>query len=203
MSRHREWSRIAFLDLILNALLVFIALFIVAFLQINEKTEDKEKKSVDTDGAYIIIVTWEDKSGDDVDVYVRDPAGDIVFFQDKESGLMHLERDDLGVRNDQIIKDGQIITVQKNEERVILRGVITGEYIVNIHMYLKDNPYIAKVKVRLIKIKGGARDIIGRELELSYKGDEKTAFRFTVNVEGEVTNINYLPKSLVSSIRRP
>lgn len=180
----------------MNALLGFIGLFILAFLQINPNKE--EEKSIETAGEYIVVVTWPNKSWDDIDTYVLDPAGNIVFFQSRESGLMHLERDDLGARSDYVTDEkGRLVLVEKNEERVIIRGVVTGEYIVNVHMYSKIDPYPTPVNITLIKLKGNDEYITQKEVILRYRGDEETAFRFTLNINGEVTNINYLPRRLV------
>ena len=50
---------------------------------------------------FLITVFWPDNLEDDVDIYVEDPAGNLVWFKSREPGLMHLDRDDLGKRNDE------------------------------------------------------------------------------------------------------
>ena len=46
---------------------------------------------------YIITVDWDDSLEDDVDLWVRDPNGEIVSYLQKDAGWLHLDRDDRGV----------------------------------------------------------------------------------------------------------
>ena len=48
----------------------------------------------------MIIATWPAQFGDDIDLYIQDPTGKVVFFRNKNNELMHLDRDDLGSRGD-------------------------------------------------------------------------------------------------------
>ena len=41
-----------------------------------------------------------DEHPDDIDLYVQDPTGKLVWYNQKEVGLMTLERDDRGDTND-------------------------------------------------------------------------------------------------------
>lgn len=181
---------IPFIDICLNTLLVFIVLFVLT------PKKKQEEAAIKTEGEYLITFHWDEKSNDDVDAYVRDPGAHLVFFRRREDGLMHLERDDLGRRNDVIQSKGQEIQVEKNEERVVLRGLVPGEYVVNAHMYRKEDQTPTAVKVTLIKIRGADQEITNREVTLEATGDEKTAFRFTLDAKGDVSNINHLPRSL-------
>ena len=66
-----------FTDLLFNALLGFTFLFLVAIMFMNP-----EAKSgiIDPKAEYILTITWEDNSPDDVDVWVEDPEGQLVYF---------------------------------------------------------------------------------------------------------------------------
>jgi len=196
MSRNKKLAKTAFLDLLLNALIGFIALFAVAFIQINPHAEDQ---SVKLDGKYLITAVWDPELEDDVDIYVMDPAQNIIYFDNREAGLMYLDHDDLGKKSD-ITKDaeGNSIVVKENVEHVTINGVMKGEYVVNVHMYAKVGPLPVKVAVRLTKLGKSSKEII-KEVTLSYKGDEDTAFRFTLDANGDVASINYLKKIIVRS----
>jgi len=65
---------------------------------------------------------------------VEDPRGNIVYFQNKEVGLMHLDRDDRGTIADRIIIDGKNIENPANQEIVTIRGYMAGEYVVNLYI---------------------------------------------------------------------
>lgn len=186
-----------FIDLCLNTLFVFIVLFVLAPKKKQEQTDIK------TEGQYVVTVEWPEKSEDDVDTYVIDPIGNLVFFNDRSQGLMHLERDDLGARNDTIRGgDGKDIRVEKNEERVVIRGIIPGEYVVNVHMYRKVDNGPTLVKVTLFKLKGlNDPQVTQKEITLTNNGDERTAFRFRLSADGQITDINDLPRKIIGAPR--
>ena len=59
---------------------------------------------------------------------------------------MHLDRDDVGNRED---ADGDEISI--NREMVIIRKKVAGEYIVNAHSYVKMSNDPIPVSVKIIK----------------------------------------------------
>lgn len=181
------------LDIIFGILAIFIIMFAIAFMMINNEESEKQPKY---QAAYIVTISWEDGSPHDVDTYVKDPVGNIVSFGRREQGLMHLDRDDLGQRNDIIYSpDGEVKLVKTNEERVYIRDTIEGEYIVNVHMYSKQpNEEFngsTKVKAVLQKIVPYSQ-VVEREVELYDTGDEKTCFRFTIDKDNNVGDVNTL-----------
>ena len=146
------------------------------------KKVEKNKK-VDAKAEFIITMEWADKSDDDVDMYLEDPVGNLSFFKAREVGLMHLDRDDLGSKNDRIqLADGTTYEVKENRETLTIRGIIPGEYTLNAHMYLrKDQGNKTKIIIKMVKINPTVKVIMIKEIELSKSGDETTAFRFILN----------------------
>ena len=190
-------SNTAFLDILFNTLLGFVALFFLAFVQMNPK-EEENKKNIESKAEFVITFTWNSEHDDDVDAYVEDPQGHLVMFKRREDGLMHLDRDDLGHRNDIIQSGEETIQYAENQEIVTIRGIIEGEYTVNAHMYLKKHPNVTTVKITLEKLRP-YKKIIEREIVLEKLGDEKTAFRFKLNKTGDVLETNDLGKKLTPS----
>jgi len=183
----------SFLDLLFNTLIAFTALFVLAFALMNQN-----HKTPDIKGAYIITVTWGEEFDDDVDTYVSDPDKKLVFFQRREDGLMHLDRDDLGKRNDIVNTQFGRIEYKENREIVTLRGTSQGEYVVNVHLYRRNNPENLKpieVTIQLDKISPAYTPIIQKKVVLVNNGDEKTGFKFVINAKGEVisTSFDYKP----------
>ena len=88
-----------FTDLLFNALLGFTFLFLVAIMFMNPEAKTG---IIDPKAEYILTITWEDNSPDDIDVWVEDPEGQLVYFRATEAGLLHLDRDDRGLINDTI-----------------------------------------------------------------------------------------------------
>ena len=201
MNKDQYGPGIAMTDLATNLLGVFICLFMLSFLMMSKKIEEQENKKIDYKAEFLITFTWDANSDNDVDAYVEDPAGNLVFFRAREKGLMHLDRDDLGKRTDRITTpDGKSIEIKENRELVTIRGIIPGEYTVNAHMYLeKDNNEKTPVTVKLEKINPYIRLITQKTVELEKTGSEKTAFRFTIDKTGDVTNVNDLEKKLAIS----
>ena len=189
-------AHLSFVDLLFNTLLGFAALFLLSFLLINPSKKDNNVKSK---ADFLITVTWPNERDNDVDVYVQDPQGNLVAFMRREGGLMHLDRDDLGKSNDIVQTPLGPISHPENKEIVTLRGHMPGEYIVNVHMYTRNSKELTtEVYVQLDKVNPVFKTVILKKLTLGDSGDEKTAFRFVIDKEGKVTEVNYLPKVLTS-----
>ena len=80
---------------------------------------------------------------------------------------------------------------------MVIRGVVSGEYLVNVHMYRKRDQGPTTAKITLIKLVGHDEQILEKERILEFEGDEETAFRFTLNANEQVVDTNELPRSLV------
>lgn len=191
--QRRYHSNLPFVDLLFNVLIGFVFLFIVSFLLINPIAK---RADIEVKAEFLITVMWPDDLEDDVDTYVEDPVGNLVWFRSREPGLMHLDRDDLGKRNDEVTTAAGTILFPENREIVTLRGVVPGEYIINIHMYFKVGQEPVPVTIQIDKI--NPYSIVLREtIELKNKGDEVTVARFSVKSNGDVIDVNKLPKKLV------
>ena len=186
-------TNLPFLDLLFNILIGFVFLFIVSFLLINPIAK---RADIEVKAEFLITVFWPDNLEDDVDIYVEDPLGNLVWFKSREPGLMHLDRDDLGKRNDEVTTAAGTILFPENREIVTLRGIIPGEYVVNVHCYFKAGAEPVPVTIQIDKI--NPYSVVLREtVDLTNKGEEITVTRFSVNSNGKVTNVNKLPKRLV------
>lgn len=194
MSIKKRFRSDPFTDLLFNALLGFTFLFLVAIMFMNPEAKTG---IIDPKAEYILTITWEDFSPDDVDVWVEDPEGQIVWFRAPEAGLLHLDRDDRGLVNDTITINGEEVENPLNQEVVTLRGVVKGEYVVNLHYYASETEKPVDVNVRLAKVNPKLEVVYYGTVNLEKKGDEKTAVRFSIGRDGEVYGINFLPKSLV------
>lgn len=194
--RNRSYDcNTSFLDLLFNTLLGFVALFVLSFAMMNVS---KQSKNVEAKAEFIITVTWPKEFDDDVDVYVEDPDGHLVCFKRREDGLMHLDRDDLGKRNDIVQTPFGPIEYPENREIVTLRGTTPGEYVVNVHMYMKHETDPLPVTIQVDKVNPYSTVCI-KNTVLNTSGDENTVVRFTVDKKGLITSISDLPKNLTKS----
>ena len=185
-------SSVAFTDLLFNIVVGLAFLFLLAFILMNPiaKEKDVEEKS-----DFIIILTWDDETGDDIDLWVRDPLGHILSFRNRGVSMMHLDRDDLGLSNDKVKDaDGKIIYVYRNKEVVSLRGYTKGTYLVNAHVYNKKpwkdgKNHRSNIKVELIKLNPYS-EVAQAEFVAAGRGQEFTAFQFTLDKDGNVIKLS-------------
>ena len=185
----------AFTDLLFNALLGFALMFAVAFMLMS--TPEKKGK-IETKAEYLITVRWEDKHPDDVDAIVEDPSGGLVWYHNRDSGLMHLDRDDRGVFADQIEVAGVKVNNPINQETVTLRASQAGEYVVNLLHYKSNYTAPLPVSVKVEKLNPEVSVIYYGNHELNGSGDELTAIRFTLDASGYVERTSQRPKRLLT-----
>jgi hypothetical protein len=186
-----------FSALLFNSLKAITFMFFISFAMINKPADEGK---VDPKAEMMITVTWPDNNPDDVDTYVEDPAGNIVWYNQKEAGLMHLERDDRGMFKDVVLLDGKEITNPLNQEIVAFRGLEDGEYVVNIVHYIANGSAPLPVQVRVEKLNPTVKIVYYQTIELKGTGDEETAVRFTLKGQ-DVVNVITTPKSLVELTR--
>ncbi|MDZ5457175.1 hypothetical protein [Azohydromonas lata] len=194
----REAEVDPFYDMLFNMLIAFVFCFIVALLAMNPKA--LKTGDIPAKAEFIINVSWPDMDPNDIDTWVQDPAGEMVWFRAREAGLMHLDRDDRGMSNDVVIVNGKQVVNPLNQEVVTLRGIEPGEFTVNVHYYESKNGKPVEVTVSVIKVNPRADVVFYGQVQLARKGDEATAVRFTVTPDGNVSNVNTLPKTLVQRI---
>ncbi|HEX6111944.1 MAG TPA: hypothetical protein VFZ10_06530 [Geminicoccaceae bacterium] len=192
--RRSDHVGVAFTDLLFNALLGFVVMFVLAFLLINPIAKSG---AIDPKAEFLITLSWPDGRREDVDLYVEDPAGRLVWFRSREAGLMHLDRDDLGERNDVIEVAGRRVLNPLNQEIVSIRGILPGEYVVNLHLYRADGDQSVPATVKIEKLNPQVQLVFYGPLTLTEQGDEQTAARFSLAADGRVRDLNQLPKPLV------
>jgi hypothetical protein len=193
-------SNTPFIDLSFLVAISFMLMFAVAIIQI--KIESKET-DIETHAEYVIVLTWQDSINHDVDIWVRDPQENLLFFRSKEVGIMHLDRDDLGNTNDKYYENGEEKIVPANQEIVTIRGFVSGEWIINSHFY-RVSPdasaeKVAKCNLVVTKLNPKAKVILNRNFVLDTYWQEKTVTRFLMSSNGDVWLQEPLPIEFVSS----
>jgi hypothetical protein len=191
--RGRSRATDPFIDLLFNALLGFTFLFLLAIMFINPTTD---RGRVNLKAEFIISVTWPEQLADDIDLWVQDPIGDTVSYLRKEAGWLHLDRDDRGIVNDTIVIDGEEVVYPINQEIVTIRGILPGEYIVNLYYYKAAQARPVEALVKVERVNPALQTVFVERVQLERQDDEKTVVRFTLNRRGDVESINRLPKAL-------
>ena len=184
-----------FTDLLFNALLGFAFMFAIAFMLINSS---EEEGNINTKAEVLISVQWPNEHPDDVDAVFEDPQGKLVWYHNRDSGLMHLDRDDRGNLADNINIKGDVVSSPINQETVTVRGLQSGEYVINLLHYKSNFKEPLPVTVKVEKLNPTVELIYYGQHFLNGVGDEITALRFLVNGDKEVAEINQLPKRLLT-----
>ena len=188
-------SQDAFTDLLFNALLGFAFMFVVAFSLMADPTEGG---NIESKAEVLITVRWADRHPDDVDTLVEDPQGNMVWYHNRDTGLMHLDRDDRGVFQDRVVLDGVEVSNPINQETVTVRALKSGEYVVNLLHYQSNYEEALPVSVKVEKLNPTVTLVFYGTYELNGVGDEQTAVRFTIDGEGNVADVNTLTKRLLT-----
>ncbi|MEX8519176.1 MAG: hypothetical protein AB3X44_11760 [Leptothrix sp. (in: b-proteobacteria)] len=194
----REAEVDPFYDMLFNMLIAFVFCFIIALLAMNPKA--LKAGDIPAKAEFIITVSWPDLNPNDIDTWVQDPGGNLVWFRAREAGLMHLDHDSRGSGYEKLIVNGHEIINPLNQEVVTVRGLIPGEFTVNVHYYDSKDGKPVEATVSVIKVNPRADVVFYGQVPLARKGDEATAVRFTVLPDGTVNNINTLPKTLVQRL---
>jgi len=184
--------------MLFKALQVIAFLFFIALLAISP---DAKEGKIDSKAEFIITLDWPDNHPDDLDLFVQDPIGNIAWYRHREAGFLTLDRDDRGGANDFIVVNGNKIPSPIREEIVTVRGIVAGEYTVNISHFqaTTSQPVAATVKVQ--KLNPTAQVVFDDKVMVDHTGDEKTALRFKLDAEGKVIDVHRRPKSLLATFR--
>ncbi len=184
--------------MLFKALQVVAFLFFIALLAMNPEST---KGKVDSKAEFIITLGWPDSHPDDMDLYTEDPLGNIVWYHEREAGFMTLDRDDRGGLNNSITVAGHKVMSPIRQETVSIRGILAGEYTVNVNYYLATATAPVPVSVKIEKVNPTVEVVYYDTMTLTHMGEEKTAARFRVAENGNVVEVNHRQKSLIQMTR--
>jgi hypothetical protein len=174
--------------------LVVVVDFLVAVVQMQQAIIERasfQRPSVTTFGQYAVTMT--SKTADDLDLYVRDPRGDVGWYGSLQAGALSLEHDTIPGQTDPV-KDGE-------HELMVIREAIPGEYAANVQMYNGHAP--AAVTVQLWDLRGlQKRMVFARTFTMYGRGQQVTAFRWRLTGRGNYAGHSLLPADLLRAAER-
>ena len=185
----------AFTDLLFNSLLGFAFMFAIAFMLISDPSDGGK---IDSKAEILISVRWPDKHPDDVDAIVESPQGGLVWYHNRDTGLMHLDRDDRGIFADKMNVNGATISNPINQETITIRALQSGEYVVNLLHYQANYDKPLTVDVKVEKLNPEVELVYYGSHELKGVGEEKTAVRFSVDSKKNISDVNQIQKRLLT-----
>jgi len=184
-------SGVVFRDMIMLALLGFVTIVILIIPHINPVAKPVQREKAP--GNVIVEIRWPDKINTDVDLWVQGPGDKAVGYARQSGRIFNLLRDDLGHRRD---------VSKLNYEISYSRGVVPGEYTVNVHLFSNvARIYPVPVTV-VVSIKAApdepARQILTSNVKLSRINQETTVFRFRLSRTGKLVpgSVHSLARSL-------
>jgi len=192
-NRHSHQLSDPFTDLLFNTLLGFTLLFFISIIFMNPIAK---LGNINYKAEYIITVSWPEDQPDDIDLWVQDPYQETVSYLRKEAGWLNLDRDDRGDLNDTVMINGKKVVHPINQEVVTIRGIISGEYIVNLHYYESQTSKPVKAVIKIEKVNPVLRLVYIDQQILQKVDDEKTILRFELDGNGEITGMNQIEKIL-------
>jgi hypothetical protein len=170
-------SKTVGLDMMMLLMLGFVCMIVFLLPHVNPP---KENDKAEPPGNVIIAITWPE--GDiDIDMWITGPGEKApVGYSNKSGVLFNLLRDDLGRSYD---------PNPLNFEHAYSRGIVAGEYIVNLHAYRGVSAPI-KIHVEISLNTGkpgkGMTPVATTSVMLTANGQEKTALRFRLDKDGKL-----------------
>ena len=173
---------IVFRDLITLALCGFVVCVVLIMPHINPPVT-KTAQDTDPPGNVIVEVRWPDDLDSDVDLWVEAPGDVPVGYSNKGGVIFNLLRDDLGKRAD---------ATGMNYEVSYSRGILPGEYTVNLHLY-RNTAGVFPIPVTVVtsvkkSAKESARQLLASHIELVREGEELTVYRFKLSEQGDLVS---------------
>lgn len=203
-NRHQD-TETALANFALTFAKALLVIFVV--LLMNIAPPNSHTPGVRPNALYLIMVDWDGERDVDVDVWVRDPNGRVVNFVNRELGFMALDRDDLGFASDRVISGSTTNIARINEEIVSIRGIIPGEFVVNVNLFSfngADNNSPITVNIRIEKLNPSVETVWRGSVVMDRRGQERHVVRFNMETDGAISNTNSdLPISLRGSPVNP
>lgn len=124
---------LAFIDTLFNINMIFVLLLFAVIMLINPKIKE-QTGNVIIPAEMMLVMTWEDGSPHDVDLWVKSPTT-VVGYPIRENDFLHLETDNLGARHNSVLAGKKTVDLKIRREVIMFRGKADGRYVVNTQLY--------------------------------------------------------------------
>jgi hypothetical protein len=194
---------LSYIDLLMNLSISFAAIFMLSVMLINRPV--KAQHAVDERARILIVMTWDQQSADDLDLWVKTPGGEKVGYTHPNGLIANLQRDDMGPINDYIeLPDGRRQYRRFNQEITSIRSMADGHYTVNVEFFRRHpdpesgrrSQGPVKCTVELIQVDPSYKQLEQRAVTLAEAGDEETAFSFDIT-NAQIQNVGYAREGFV------
>jgi hypothetical protein len=189
---------VVFRDLLTLALCGFIVCVVLMLPHVNPAQASRTADGASAPGNVLIEATGPPELDTDVDLWVQAPGDVPVGYSNKGGALFNLLRDDLGRKLD---------VSGLNYESAYSRGILAGEYTVNLHLYRNLSQTLPIPARVIVSVRGDpsapTHQILTSDVKLTREGQELTVFRFKLAADGqlEANSVNALQKPLRSGVK--
>lgn len=157
----------SFMDFMFILVCCLTLFFVLTLMQILKNNEGIIHKA-----EFVMTLTWDKHDQNDIDLWLKDPQGNIIYYKDKEVASMFLDRDDLGHQNDEIVINGKKTIIYINQEIISVRAIIPGKWTAALHFYKRHDKSkpgtIIPVTVRLDKMNPKITIVFQQELKMRW-----------------------------------
>ena len=189
-------TSIAYIDL-LTALFAF---FVIISGLLLTQNHELSKGNVTNKAEFVATLDWTPGSIDDVDIWARNPNGDIVYYNNRDAGLMTLDRDDTGL-DDGVEVAGTTITAPIRREVISVRSIMPGQHVFNVMLFSHRSNQAIPVHVEIIKLNPYSI-ITDKDLVLHDTGEEHTIASFNVEKDGSVDQLDTTDEIVLSRVSK-
>lgn len=171
-------NQTVFRDVLLTLTMLFMLCVFVMLPWLNPPSQEND---ADPPGNLIAAITWPE-GNTDVDLWLDAPAElKPIGYSNKGGVVWNLLRDDLGNMPD---------ATPLNYENAYSRGIVPGEYTINVHCYrCPELPVRVDVEVAINTGepgKGSTQTLFTTTLNLEQNHQELTAVNFKLKADGTV-----------------
>ena len=183
---------VSFRDMLFLLVFAYLVIGAIALAHVA-KNDEQQSRGQAPPGNVVVEMFWDKAIDADVDLWVQGPGDVPVGYSNKSGQVFNLLRDDLGKAQD---------VTDYNYEVAYSRGMPSGEYVVNVHMY-RGIGVTYPISVKLVaSVKENPQDtaqqIVTTTVQLHHENEQVTAFRFSLDSHGHLVqgSVNNLYKEL-------
>jgi hypothetical protein len=204
--QHSSWQVLADIMLLMFQTMVFViaALLVATVVATKTNTGDTHPQA-----EYLLTLTWENTRNVDLDLWLRDPQGKVIYYGAREAPNESLDRDSQGyVTNRTVLPDGTV-KFSANREIISLRVIEPGDYLLAVSYYAGQSettglaytntdteaPIDATVKVE--KVNPKLTQVATTDVHFDHVHEAVNALAFHIGPDGTVTTLSLPADNLV------
>lgn len=204
MSRRHHHNAFTVYTDVLSCILCF-TIMAMAMLILAVHPKAKPTEGVKPYAEYLVTLTWPDDRDVDLDLWMQDPAGKIIFYNNREDVNVSLDRDSRGfITNRTLLPDGTPL-FSSNREVITIRSIMPGDYLVAVGYFSShessqdDGPDIAiGFSVQLEKVNPILTPKFGGQFHFDHIKQSVNVVNFHVAEDGSVTILPLPANSLIA-----